>query len=153
MLPCRGDIANDARLPMLTNRRTITVEWGDCDPAGIVFFPRYFEWFDACTAALFLHAGFSKRAFLDAYGIVGFPVVDTRARFLKPSSFGDAVIVDSAVERLGRSSFDISHRLMRPEGLAVEALETRVWTTRASDAPHGLRSLPIPQEVVERLRG
>ena len=29
---------------MLINRRTIRIEWGDCDPAGIVFYPRYFEW-------------------------------------------------------------------------------------------------------------
>ena len=38
---------------MLTNTRTIRVQWGDCDPAGIVFYPRYFEWFDACTILLF----------------------------------------------------------------------------------------------------
>lgn len=37
----------EKRRPMLINRRTIRIEWGDCDPAGIVFYPRYFEWFDA----------------------------------------------------------------------------------------------------------
>ncbi len=34
---------------MLKNVHRIRVEWGDCDPAGIVFYPRYFEWFDRCT--------------------------------------------------------------------------------------------------------
>ncbi len=43
---------------MLVNRRTIRIEWGDCDPAGIVFYPRYFEWFDACSTGLFEAAGF-----------------------------------------------------------------------------------------------
>ena len=38
---------------MLINLRTVRVQWGDCDPAGIVFYPRYFEWFDACTILLF----------------------------------------------------------------------------------------------------
>ena len=38
---------------MLKNTRTIRIQWGDCDPAGIVFYPRYFEWFDACTILLF----------------------------------------------------------------------------------------------------
>ena len=28
---------------MLTYTRNARIEWGDCDPAGIVFFPRYFE--------------------------------------------------------------------------------------------------------------
>jgi 4-hydroxybenzoyl-CoA thioesterase len=46
---------------MLTNRREIQIEWGDCDPFGIVFFPRYFEYFDACTNALFHRAlGYPK---------------------------------------------------------------------------------------------
>ena len=31
----------------------VRIEWGDCDPAGIIFYPRYFEFFDAWTAALF----------------------------------------------------------------------------------------------------
>ena len=38
---------------MLINRKEIRIEWGDCDPGGIVFFPRYFEYCDACTNALF----------------------------------------------------------------------------------------------------
>jgi len=38
---------------MLINTRIVRVQWGDCDPAGIVFYPRYFEWFDASTILLF----------------------------------------------------------------------------------------------------
>lgn len=30
---------------MYVNRRRVTIEWGDCDPAGIVFYPRYFAMF------------------------------------------------------------------------------------------------------------
>jgi 4-hydroxybenzoyl-CoA thioesterase len=133
---------------MLRNRRPIDVEWGDCDAAGIVFFPRYFAWFDACTAALFRHAGFDKRSLLDAYEIVGFPVVDARARFLAPSTFGDTVIVESSIERWGRSSFDVHHRLLRGETLAVEGFETRVWAVR--DADGRLRGAPVPAEVRDR---
>lgn len=133
---------------MLTNRREISVEWGDCDAAGIVYFPRYFEWFDACTAALFRRAGFETRTLLDAFGIIGFPVVQARARFVHPSTFGDVVIVQSTIARIGRSSFDVEHRLLRAEAIAVEGFETRVWTVRGES---GLRSAPIPAEVVARL--
>ena len=40
----------------LRNTRKVRIEWGDCDPAGIVFYPRYFEMFDASTSALFERA-------------------------------------------------------------------------------------------------
>ena len=36
-----------------SNTRTVRIEWGDCDPAGIIFYPRYFEIFDASTTLLF----------------------------------------------------------------------------------------------------
>ena len=38
---------------MFVSKRERYVEWGDCDPAGIVFNPRFFEWFDAATAGIF----------------------------------------------------------------------------------------------------
>jgi 4-hydroxybenzoyl-CoA thioesterase len=142
--------APEARPDMLTNRRTLTVEWGDCDAAGIVYFPRYFEWFDACTAALFRRAGLEKHALIETFGIVGYPVVDTRARFILASTFGDTVDVDTTISRWGRSSFDVQHRLLRGSDLAVEGFETRVWTVRAAGEPRRLESHPIPAEVIER---
>jgi 4-hydroxybenzoyl-CoA thioesterase len=141
-----------SRAKMLTNRRTLTVEWGDCDAAGIVYFPRYFEWFDACTAALFRRAGLEKHALIETFGIVGYPVVDTRARFILSSTFGDTVDVDTTISRWGRSSFDVQHRLLRGEELAVEGFETRVWTVRAGERS-GLKSEPIPAEVIQRFSG
>ena len=49
----------------IISRKTIRIEWGDCDPAQIVYFPRYFAYFDACTTALFLKAGLpAKRKML-----------------------------------------------------------------------------------------
>ena len=45
---------------MFVARRERLIEWGDCDPARIVFNPRYFEWFDGCTAHVFASAGFPR---------------------------------------------------------------------------------------------
>ena len=39
-----------------TNTRKVRIEWGDCDPAGIIFYPRYFDIFDASTALIFERA-------------------------------------------------------------------------------------------------
>ena len=98
---------------MLVNKRTIHIEWGDCDPLGIVYFPRYFEFFDACTNALFERAGLRKHEMLEKYKIGGIPLVESRARFLAPSSFGDTVVVESNITEWGKSSFSVHHRLVQ----------------------------------------
>jgi len=66
--PNHFDDGGDRTLAMLTVRRTVCIAWGDCDPAGIVFYPRYFDLFDACTTDLFSQAlGMSKCQVLKVY--------------------------------------------------------------------------------------
>jgi 4-hydroxybenzoyl-CoA thioesterase len=135
---------------MLINRRTVRIEWGDCDPAGIVYFPRYFEIFDACTVALFERAGFRKRDMLQSFGSAGIPLVDIKSRFMIPSRYGEDVEVESSVTEWGKSSFVVRHRLMRDAALAVECFETRVWVARSADDPERFESRPIPADVKEK---
>jgi 4-hydroxybenzoyl-CoA thioesterase len=137
---------------MLKNRKQIHVEWGHCDPAGIVYYPRFFEMFDACTNALFESAGLAKRDMLARYGLAGIPMVETSARFFVPSSFGDTIMVESRIVEWGNSSFRVEHKLFREEVLAAEGLEKRVWTVRAKDGSKKLQSEKIPQEVKDRFR-
>jgi 4-hydroxybenzoyl-CoA thioesterase len=139
---------------MFVNRREFTIEWGDCDPAGIVFFPNYLKYFDAATNALFLTAlGLNKYEMIGKYGIAGIPLVDVGARFFIPSVFGEVVTVESTVAEIKRSSFRMQHRLLKGEAVAVEGFETRVWTGRDPDDPARLKSRPIPDEVIRRLQG
>jgi 4-hydroxybenzoyl-CoA thioesterase len=134
---------------MLIHRKEILIEWGDCDPFGIVFFPRYFEYFDACTNALFHHAlGFKKAEMLHRYKIAGIPLVQASCNFLVPSSFGDVVHVDSCVTHWGTSSFTVQHKLFRGETLAVEGTEKRVWTVRLPGDPPKHQSEAIPKDVI-----
>src|SRR5579863_755769 len=135
---------------MLTNRRTIRIEWGDCDPAGIVFYPRYFEWFDACAAALFEAAGFLRGDLVARQGMV-IPMVDTRSRFLIPSRFGDELTVETTITRLGRSSFDVQHKVLKGADLAVECSETRVWARIDPTGAERMKSQPIPASVIQAL--
>jgi 4-hydroxybenzoyl-CoA thioesterase len=139
---------------MRTHTRTLRIEWGDCDPAGIVFYPRYFAFFDASTAYLFEHVlGMRKAEMLATYGIVGIPMVDTRARFLQPCAFGDDVTIESAVTAFRQSSFDVQHRLLKAGALAVEGFETRVWVARHPDDPKQIRGQPVPAEVIAKFEG
>jgi len=137
---------------MFVNRRSVTIEWGDCDPAGIVFFPRYFAMFDAGTAHLFAAAlGYDKFALRKRFGIVGFPIVDTSAKFILPSRYGETVTIESSISRFGRSSFGVVHRVLRGEDLAIEASETRVWAAADPNDPDRIRGVPIPAEVIAAL--
>ncbi|KJS37825.1 MAG: hypothetical protein VR70_11515 [Rhodospirillaceae bacterium BRH_c57] len=136
---------------MLTNIRDVHIEWGQCDPAGIVFFPRYLEIFDACTGHLFAAVEVSKFDMIEKYGILGIPMVDLHTRFIVPSRFGEVVTIESAVTEWRRSSFKVAHRLKKGDQLCVECTETRVWTARNADDPSRIESRPLPPEVVEKL--
>jgi 4-hydroxybenzoyl-CoA thioesterase len=136
---------------MLTNTRTTRIEWDDCDPAGIVFYPRYFQIFDNSTTRLVERAlGMSKFEYLKAYNLLGHPLVETRARFRVPTRFGDEVAIESRLVECGRSSFKVAHRLTKQGTLAVEGFETRVWVIRDPDDPTRMKSHPIPTELVAR---
>ncbi len=137
---------------MLTNIRQTRIEWGDCDPAGIIFYPRYFEIFDTSTTVLLERAlGMKKIEYLKAYAFSGHPLVETRARFRAPTRFGDVVAIETALTACGRSSFKVEHRLSHAGALAVEGCETRVWVVRNPDDPRRMKSQAIPAEVVARL--
>ena len=142
---------------MFSNRRRVRIEWGDCDAAGIVYYPRYFAFFDASTHYLFEAAGWKKADLRREFDMVGFPMVDTRGKFIIPSSFGEDIDIETEVSEFRRSSFDIRHKVFKPlpdgEQLAIEAWETRVWTRRHPDDPGKLKSQPIPEAVVKRLTG
>ena len=133
-----------------SNRREVRIEWGDCDPAMIVFYPRYFAFFDASTAYLFEAAGLPKPAMIKTYDIVGIPIVDTSAKFFVPSRFGDRVVIESYVSEWRRSSFRIAHQLLKEGGVAIQAQEIRVWAGRDPDNPDGIKARPIPQEVINQ---
>ena len=128
------------------------ISFGDCDPAGIVFYPRYFAMFDASTTALFERAlGMTKYQFLKRYEVLGYPMLDTAARFLKPARFGDSVVIETGIANIGRSSFEVAHRLTKDGERAVECTEKRVWVVRDPEDPERIRSQSIPDEVVARL--
>jgi 4-hydroxybenzoyl-CoA thioesterase len=131
-----------------TNTRSVRIEWGDCDPAGIIYYPNYFRIFDASTAMLFEAAlGMTKFEMFKNLEFTGWPLVRTQARFVKPTRFGDDVEVVSSI-KFGRSSFDIEHKLSLKGELCAECFEKRVWTVR--DAQGHLKSHPVPEAVLAK---
>ena len=132
---------------------TVRVEFGDCDPAGIVFYPRYFAMFDHSTTLLIERTlGMSKHQLYETYKFAGYPMIETRARFLLPTRFGDDVVIETSLSAVGRSSFELTHRLTKDGELAAEGFETRVWTVHDPARPGRLKAEPIPQQLAERLK-
>ena len=79
------------------------------------------------------------------------PMVDTRAKFLLPSRFGEELTVETSIARFGRSSFDVQHRILKGADLAVECSETRVWARIDPTGAGRLKSQPIPEAVIQAL--
>lgn len=138
---------------MFVNQRDVQIQWGDCDPANIVYYPRYFAMFDDSTSTLFEVAGFSKQDLVRKYGLVGIPMVDTRAKFYIPSTYGDWVTIETRIESIKRSSFEVKHNVYKGEALALEGFETRVLVGRDPDNPDKLKSAPFPAEMVAKFTG
>ena len=136
-----------------SSRYEITVEWGDCDPAGIVYYPSYFRWFDQATYRLFLAAGLKRDDVSSGQWKEGTPLVRAECSFRRPSQHGEKLMIESQVARFGGSSFSISHIFRDAAGeVAAEGSETRIWARKDGDA-RSLKSVPIPDEVRRRLGG
>lgn len=135
---------------MLANQRTVPVEFGHCDPSGIVYNPNYFIWFDFSVHALLARGGLSLKAMIAEFGIDGMPVVEYRSKFLAPVRWGDELLIETSVIKLHRCAVDIQHRVFNAGVLAVECTETRVCT--ALDPQQGrVAARAWPEKVVAQL--
>ena len=134
---------------MLKSSRIVRIGWGDCDPKAIVYYPRYFEIFEACTVHCFEQAlAMSHAQILESYDLSGFAVLSTQARFLVSASFGDDLVVETSVAQWHLTQFDLCHRMLKGDVLAVEAFVTRAWMSR--DPRCGPYGAPIPRAVPVR---
>ncbi|HVL55345.1 MAG TPA: acyl-CoA thioesterase [Burkholderiaceae bacterium] len=134
-----------------TSVYTVSVEFGDCDPAGIVWFPNFFRWIDAASRHFFIDCGVPRWAELElAIGVVGTPIVETKARFLRSASYGDRLEIHTTVAAWREKSFVQRHRLMRDGELLMECDEVRVFAARRKEG--GIRAVPIPLSVIEQCR-
>jgi 4-hydroxybenzoyl-CoA thioesterase len=136
---------------MFSATRRIEIEFGDCDPAGIVYFPNYLRFFDDATAHLVSAAlGMKKRQWVALHGIAGIPVVRISTEFSAPCRYGDAVEIESQITTIGRTSFGVRHRLSNGGVPAVSGEETRVWIAADGEM---LRPTAIPDAVRRALGG
>jgi 4-hydroxybenzoyl-CoA thioesterase len=135
---------------MKTHKTDIEIHWGDCDPAVIVFYPNYFKWFDVSTTKLFDSVGLNLAELFKDDHMVGIPILDAGAKFMRPSRFQDVITVESGIESWGRSSFRIKHTITNKGHVCVEGHEVRAWVVVDPDHPNGIKAEPVPEEIKAR---
>lgn len=138
---------------MVSHECSIKVRWSEADPAGIVFYPRFFEWFDLGTEALFDSLGMPWPVIFPKYAVVGVPIVESGARFVAPVRYGDEVAIRSTVAEVRRKVFRVEHEVSVGATRCAAGFEVRAWVA-LPDTPGGrLRSTPFPAEVAATLKG
>jgi acyl-CoA thioester hydrolase len=122
----------------------LRVRYGECDPQQIVFNANYFAYFDVGMTELW-------RAAIGSYGLmmergVDMVVAEASARFLGAARFDDALELEVAITRLGRTACTTRHRVLRDGEVLVEGAMRHVFVD-----PHTLQKLPIPDWLRESL--
>lgn len=129
----------------------VQVHFGDCDPAGIVFFPNFSRWMDQASLAFFAACGVPPwRELEQSLGIIGTPVLETRTRFLLPASYGDALDVHTTVESWAARTFTHRHSVRRGDELICEGTEVRAFVVRDPARPGRLKAVPAPEDIRAR---
>jgi 4-hydroxybenzoyl-CoA thioesterase len=122
------------------------VHWGDCDPAGIIFYPTYFRWMDAATWELWASVGYVAKRMKAEH--LAMPLVSAECRFIAPAEQGDHCEVRSRIARFGGKSFIVAHDVVREDGSALASgSETRVWGRFAAGPGTPLKGQTIPEAV------
>jgi len=130
----------------IEGRFACEVYWGDCDPAGIIFYPTYFRWFDAATWALFASVGYTaKRMKAEERSM---PLVAAESQFLHPAEQADQCEIRSRIERFGGKSFVVAHEAARVDGTVLaHGSETRVWGRHVDGPGSRMKGEKIADEI------
>jgi 4-hydroxybenzoyl-CoA thioesterase len=106
--------------------RIMPVEFNHCDPAGIVFYPRYFEMTNSLVENFFADViGRSYGAMMDAGQ--GVPTARLEVNFNLPSRLGDKLEWSLQVARVGGSSVNFIATAMVKDEARLTADLTLVW--------------------------
>ena len=126
----------------------VTVQFGDCDPAGIVFYPNFQRWMDASSLSFFMQCGVAPwRELVKTHGIVGTPLLEIATRFVTAATYAETLTVATHVQEWRNKVFVQHHRISRGDTLICEGTETRAFVRRDSDNADRLRAIPVPDDI------
>ena len=126
----------------------VEVCFGDCDPAGIVFFPNFSKWMDTASLAFFMACGVPPwRELVKTRGIIGTPLLEINTKFLKPATYGETIEVHTSVEEWSAKTFRHRHLVKRGDVLLCDGTEVRAFCQRDPANPDRIKAIPIPEDI------
>ena len=128
----------------------IPVRFGDCDPAGLVYYPVLFHYCHAAMEEFFAARCGARYDELVASRRVGFPAVNVRAEFFAPFVYGDEVEVEVWVSRVGRASATFEYCLRRASDGRLCASASLVQVAMDLDGRSAVR---IPDDLRRAFAG
>lgn len=123
-------------------RTTIVIRFGECDPAGIVYTPAYFDLFNKVIEAWHIEC-----LGLDYYDIVGPRRIGlgyghVAGDFFRPSVMGDALCTAVKIDRIGRASFALTLHMLKD---IDEVARGHLVIVTTSLTEH--KAIPIPADI------
>jgi 4-hydroxybenzoyl-CoA thioesterase len=129
-----------------THIHRVQVHFGDCDPAGIVFFPNFSRWMDEASLLYFVACGVPPwRELVKIRGIVGTPLLEIHTKFFKSATYGESIEVHTTVEEWRSKTFTHRHVIRRGSDVLCEGTEVRAFVVH--DDTGRLRAIPVPEDI------
>jgi 4-hydroxybenzoyl-CoA thioesterase len=126
----------------------VDIQFGDCDPAGIVFFPNFLRWMDQSSLAFFMACGLPPWRVLEkSRGIVGTPLLEIHTNFRKTATYGESIEVHTTIEEWAAKTFRHRHVIRRGDDLICEGTEVRAFVSRDTANPDRIRAIPVPADI------
>jgi 4-hydroxybenzoyl-CoA thioesterase len=126
----------------------IRVAFGDCDPAGIVFFPNFLKWMDASSLHFFMECGVPPWRELERLtGILGDPLLEINTRFLSPATYGDTLQITTSIQEWSGKVFTQKHVIKRGDTVICEGTEKRAFCMRVAGEGHRIKAVAIPEDI------
>ena len=123
--------------------REITVNWGESDPFGLVYYPRMLAWFNDTEHELFRTIGHPIDVMI-RHDRTTFVMGEIHFRFIGPAAYGDRIITTITLAELGERTLHWNCKAKNAlTGTAVcEGKATRVYARINEDG--SLSSAVIP---------
>ena len=126
----------------------VPVVFGDCDPAGIVFFPNFSRWMDASSLNFFVQCGVLPwRELVKTTGIIGTPLLEIHTKFSRPATYGETLQIHTNVEEWRSKVFIHRHIVKRGDVLICEGTETRAFCQRVPGDPDRIQAIAVPPDI------
>lgn len=126
----------------------VKVNFGDCDPTGMVMASNYSRWMDASSHHFLMQCGVPDfRELEKTRGIAGHPLLEIHTKFLQTAVNGDHLVIHTSIIAWWEKRFQHRHVITRGNVVLCEGTETRAFVVRLPESPDRIKSIPVPEDI------